>query len=70
MSERRRDLGALWHVLGALALTLLVTVGGWVREKIQHPDGELSRHQKIEAGAWAVGALVAAAGTLAWVCLS
>jgi len=66
--EKRRDLGALWHALVGLGVGLLVVVGGWVREKLQHPDGELSRHQKLEAGAWSVGlALAALVGLIAWL---
>jgi len=60
MSKKSRDLGALWHALAAFGVGLLVAIGGWVRERIQHPDGELSRHQKLEAGAWSVGLVVAA----------
>jgi len=42
-------------------------LGGWLREKIQHRDGELSRHQRLEAAAWGVGAILGAAGFVAWV---
>ena len=65
--SRRRDLGALWHALAGAALTALVVFGGWLREKIQHPDGELSRHQRLEAAAWGIGAVLGAAGFAAWV---
>jgi len=65
--SQRRDLGALWHALIGLVLGALIAFGGWLREKIQHPDGELSRHQRLEAAAWGIGAVLGAAGFAAWV---
>ena len=62
----KRDLGSLWHALAGLGIGLTIVVGGWVREKLQHPDGELSRHQKLEAGAWTIGLLVASLGGIIW----
>jgi len=66
MSERR-DLGALWHALIGLAIGTIIAFGGWICEKIQHPDGPLSRHQRLEAATWGIGAILGAAGFVAWV---
>ena len=63
----KRDFGALWHALVGLAVGLLVAIGGRVREELQHPGGELTRHQKLEAGAWSVGLTLAALiGLIMW----
>ena len=63
----RRHLDALWHALIGLVLGALIAFGGWLREKIRHRDGELSRHQRLEAATWGIGAILGAAGFVAWV---
>jgi len=64
------DLGPLWHALGGAAITAAVAlagipgllvvllVGGWLREVLQH-DPWLTPWQWIEALAWSVGGAVA-----------
>jgi len=64
------DLDALWHALGGAAVTaaialagipgllLVLLVGGWLREVLQH-DPRLSPWQWVEALAWSVGGAVA-----------
>jgi hypothetical protein len=49
------------------AVMLLVTAGGFVREKIQHDWESLSAHQFLEGALWGVGALVSASLGLIWL---
>ena len=64
------DLGMLWHGLAGAGLILfsgaplwaqilVLLLGGWVREVLQH-DVALSTHQLKEALAWPLGGLLAA----------
>ncbi len=48
-------------LLPLAALAVVVGVGGWAREKIQHPPfrSPLSAHQWREAAGWFVGAWLA-----------
>lgn len=67
--------GSVLHALGGAAITavavligvpgwiplVLVSAGGWVREKLQHLpwNDPLTFHQWIEAAAWAAGSALA-----------
>jgi len=71
----RRWLDPLLHALGGAAIVAgailigipaalalgVVSIGGWFREKLQHPpfSDPLSARQWVEALAWATGGLVA-----------
>ena len=77
-TDGQRDLGALWHALGGLAIGALaglfgwiaaagvlvaLAAGGWLREAIQH-DPALTGHQWLEAMSWPIGGALGAALSL------